>query len=82
MALVLQLKELQSDNIIECVIDSYFLLLLLISIRSSTANSLPLIGSTPFSIMYFSIIRFSKIAPDDGDTTGCSGTSFDTTNKR
>lgn len=26
--------------------------------------------------MYFSIILFSNIAPDDVETTGCSGTSF------
>lgn len=40
--------------------------------------SLPLMGSTPFSWIYFSIILLSKIAPDEGDTTGCSGTSLET----
>uniref|UniRef100_A0A1B0AKF0 Uncharacterized protein n=1 Tax=Glossina palpalis gambiensis TaxID=67801 RepID=A0A1B0AKF0_9MUSC len=46
------------------------------SIKSSIFISLPLIGSQPFSVMYFSIIRFSKIAPEKGDTTAISGTSF------
>lgn len=54
------------------------IILLLISMSSSMVNSLPLIGSTPLSVMYFSIIRLSKIAPDDGETTGCSGTSLET----
>uniref|UniRef100_A0A1A9URA3 Uncharacterized protein n=1 Tax=Glossina austeni TaxID=7395 RepID=A0A1A9URA3_GLOAU len=47
------------------------------SIKSSIFISLPLIGSQPFSVIYFSIIRFSKIAPENGDTTAMSGTSFD-----
>lgn len=44
-------------------------------------NSLPDIGSIPFSWMYFSTNRRSKIAPDDGEMTGMSGTSFETINK-
>lgn len=52
--------------------------LLLTSINCSTANSLPLMGSVPFSAMYFSIRRFSKIQPEAGDTTGCSGNSLET----
>lgn len=52
--------------------------LLLTSMSSSTVSSLPLMGSTPFSVMYFSIIRLSNMAPEEGDTTGCSGTSFET----
>lgn len=31
--------------------------------------------------MYFSIILFSNTAPDDGETTGTSGTSLDTAYK-
>lgn len=55
--------------------------LLLISMSCSTDNSFPDIGSIPFSTIYFSIRRFSKIAPDTGETTGCSGTSLDTVGK-
>lgn len=51
---------------------------LLMSISSSAVNDLPLIGSIPFSTMYFSIIRLSNTAPEEGETTGCSGTSFET----
>jgi hypothetical protein len=51
---------------------------LFISMSSSTVISLPDIGSIPFSWMYFSTNRRSKIAPDDGDMTGMSGTSFET----
>lgn len=56
---------------------------LFISISSSTFSSFPLTGSHPFSKMYFSMIRLSNIAPDKGEITGCSGTSFvtKTTNK-
>lgn len=54
--------------------------ILLIVINSSMLNSFPLMGSTPFSWMYFSITRFSKIAPEEGETTGCSGTSLETKN--
>jgi hypothetical protein len=46
----------------------------------SIVSSLPLIGSTPFSVTYFSISRFSNIDPETGDTTGCSGTSLETIN--
>lgn len=56
-------------------------IILLISISMSADNSLPLTGSEPFSDIYFSINLFSKIDPDTGDTTGCSGTSFETTQK-
>lgn len=52
---------------------------LLSSMRSSILSSAPLIGSTPFSETYFSMRRFSNMEPDAGETTGCSGTSFDTT---
>lgn len=54
--------------------------LLLISTSCSTVNSKPLIGSVLFSLMYFSISRLSKIDPDTGETTGCSGTSLETVN--
>lgn len=43
-------------------------------------NSLPVMGSTPFSVTYFSMRRFSNIEPDTGDKTGCSGTSLETVN--
>lgn len=55
--------------------------LLLTSISISFVNSLPEMGSMPFSKMYFSMSRRSKIDPDTGDTTGCSGTSLETENK-
>lgn len=51
---------------------------LLISINSSTAMSLPVMGSTPFSWMYFSMRRRSKMLPECGEMTGTSGTSLDT----
>ena len=35
-------------------------------------------GSTPFSAINFSINLLSKIDPETGDITGCSGTSFET----
>jgi len=44
------------------------------------ASSLPLIGSTPFSVTYFSMRRLSNIEPETGDITGCSGTSLETEN--
>lgn len=50
----------------------------LISTNWSTVNEAPLIGSVPFSFMYFSIRRRSKIAPLLGETTGFSGTSLQT----
>lgn len=46
----------------------------------SIVSSLPLIGSTPFSVTYFSMRRLSNIDPETGDTTGCSGTSLETEN--
>lgn len=50
----------------------------LISMSCSTVSSFPLIGSVPFSEMYFSISLRSNIQPETGETTGCSGTSLDT----
>jgi len=50
------------------------------STSCSTVNSSPFIGSVLFSLIYFSIRRLSKIDPDTGDTTGCSGTSLETKN--
>jgi len=41
-------------------------------------SSMPFIGSVLFSFIYFSIRRLSKIEPDTGETTGCSGTSLET----
>lgn len=52
--------------------------LLFMSTSCSTVNSSPFIGSVLFSLTYFSIRRLSKIDPDTGDTTGCSGTSLET----
>lgn len=46
------------------------------SISCSTLSSLLLMGSVPFSAMYFSRSRRSKTAPESGDTTGWSGTSL------
>lgn len=40
--------------------------------------SFPFIGSQPFSKMYFSTKRRSKIDPELGEMTGTSGTSFET----
>lgn len=48
---------------------------LLISINWSIFNSAPVIGSQPFSVIYFSTTRRSKMAPDRGEITGCSGIS-------
>jgi len=50
------------------------------STNCSRVNSSPFIGSVLFSLIYFSIRRLSKIEPDTGDTTGCSGTSLETEN--
>jgi len=54
--------------------------LLLMSTNCSKVNSSPFIGSVLFSLIYFSMRRLSKIEPDTGDTTGCSGTSLETEN--
>lgn len=48
------------------------------STNCSTVNSWPFIGSVLFSFTYFSMRRLSKIEPDTGETTGCSGTSLET----
>ena len=48
----------------------------LTSIKSWILNSLFAIGSIPFSAINFSISLFSKIDPDTGERTGCSGTSL------
>lgn len=48
----------------------------LISTNCSKVSGCPLIGSAPFSLMYFSTNLFSKTAPLAGETTGCSGTSL------
>lgn len=51
-------------------------ILLLTGINWSSLSFSLLIGSTPFSAMYFSINRLSKMHPETGDMTGCSGTSL------
>lgn len=56
--------------------------ILLMSINMSALNFSPLIGSTPFSIKYFSMSLLSKIEPETGERTGCSGTSFETVKER
>ena len=53
----------------------------LISISCSSDMGSPLIGSVPFSAIYFSISRLSNTQLDDGETQGCSGTSLLTTHK-
>lgn len=46
--------------------------------RSSGSSSSPVMGSLPFSSMYFSISRFSKTVPVFLETTGSSGASPET----
>lgn len=46
--------------------------------RSSGSSSSPVMGSFPFSSMYFSISRFSKTVPVFLETTGSSGASPET----
>ena len=48
----------------------------LISISCSSETGSPLIGSVPFSAMYFSISRLSNTQLEEGETQGCSGTSL------
>ncbi len=52
------------------------LYVLFTSINMSTDSLSPLMGSVLFSWMYFSIRRRSKMQPDTGERTGCSGTSL------
>ena len=42
----------------------------------SSDTGSPLMGSVPFSAIYFSISRLSNTQLDDGETHGCSGTSL------
>lgn len=51
-----------------------------ISISCSSESCSPLIGSVPFSAIYFSISLLSNTQLEDGDTHGWSGTSLLTTN--
>ena len=53
----------------------------LMSISCSSAMGSPLIGSVPFSAIYFSINLLSKTQLEEGETQGCSGTSLLTANK-
>lgn len=54
----------------------------LMSINWSSDTGSPLIGSVPFSAIYFSIRCLSNTQLEDGETQGCSGTSLLTANKR
>lgn len=59
----------------------YLRIVLLISTSCSTLSFCPLTGSTPCSLMYFSISRFSNTLPETGDMTGWNGTSLQTVKK-
>ena len=48
----------------------------LTSMSMSTVRDWPLVGSIPFSKIYFSINLFSNTQPDVGEMTGCSGVSL------
>ena len=52
----------------------------LMSISCSSDICSPLIGSVPFSAIYFSISLLSNTQFEDGETQGCSGTSLLTAN--
>ena len=59
----------------------FIIILPLISMSCSSETGSPLMGSVPFSAIYFSISRLSNTQLDDGETHGCSGTSLLTIQK-